>query len=130
MNKEVKFLKTSLLNLIKAFADWVLQKQLYLTLVCYVIFAAFMVISDIPDNIKLVTIIIGGCVEIIGLCICLEYKRVEMKEQLTFPMFKKRFTHRIGGNVYVKPEEWQDAIVYLNYVEDFMENLGVYNKGE
>ena len=80
--------------------------------------------------LKLAIVIPLGFINIFYIALWLEYKNVEFKDKLEFPCFSKRFTHRLGGNVYVKPEEWQDAIVYLNYVEDFLENAGVYNKGE
>lgn len=131
MSKKGKFLKTSLLNLNKALVKWITKYFMFIVMVLYILSMAFLAISKMPNNLKAVLVIIPGFVMVFCLALYLEYKKVETKEAMMFPKFKKRFTHRIGGNVYVKPEEWQDAIVYLNYVEDFLENAGVYdNKGE
>lgn len=131
MRNRRKFLKTSLLNLNKALVAWVIKYYLFIILVLYILSITFVAISKMGNNLKVVLVIIPGAVLIFCLALYLEYRKVVLKEDLEFPTFKKRFTHKIGANVYVKPEEWQDAIVYLNYVEDFLENAGVYNsKGE
>lgn len=130
MSDKRNFLKTSLLNLNKASVTWILDHQIYIVMTLYVLINATALIITIPLWLKLAIVIPLGFINMFYVAIWLEYKNVKLKSELEFPNFKKRFTHRIGGNVYVKPEEWQDAIVYLNYVEDFLENAGVYNKGE
>ena len=130
MSNKRKFLKTSLLNLNKASVAWIINNQVYVIMVMYVLINSAAIIINIPMWLKLAIVIPLGFINIFYIALWLEYKNVEFKDKLEFPCFSKRFTHRLGGNVYVKPEEWQDAIVYLNYVEDFLENAGVYNKGE
>lgn len=131
MNKKRKFLKTSLLNLNKALVKWVTKYFMFIVMVLYILSMAFLAISKMPNELKAVLVIIPGLIMVFCLALYLEYKKVEIKDGIELPIFQKRYTHKLGNNVYVKPEEWQDAIVYLSYIEDYLENAGVYNsKGE
>lgn len=130
MNKRGKFLKTSVLNLIKASVVWFCKYQLFVTLFVYILMICLLVVVDCSYELKLFFVLFFGLWVLIDLGIYLEYKRVELKEDMVFPKFSKRYTHTVGDNIYIKPEEWQDAILYLYYVEDYLENVGVYNKGE
>lgn len=130
MKNRGKFLKTSLLNLIKASGNWVLRNQLFIFITFTTIVTVLMFFMQMPLWIKVATVVAMNIVDMFSLAMFLEYKNVELKDKLVFPRFFKRYTHVIGNDVFVKQEEWQEAIIFLNQIEDYLENVGVYNKGE
>lgn len=130
MKNRGKFLKTSLLNLIKALGNWVLRNQLFIFITFTTIVTVLMFFMQMPLWIKVATVVAMNIVDMFSLAMFLEYKNVELKDKLVFPRFSKRYTHVIGNDVFVKQEEWQEAIIFLNQIEDYLENVGVYNKGE
>lgn len=53
------------------------------------------------------------------LCIYLANKTFEEENQL--PKLNKRFTNKSqDGSIYIKKSDWQEAILYLSMVEDYI----------
>lgn len=123
MKMTFKILRNSLLTSIKASVAWIRSNVEFLIILIYIISGVVYGINY--DNMTLETFIFFG---IYTLCIigfikvCANYKIHSSAYHL--PIVKNRFTKQDGDKVYIEKDKLSEAILYLNSVEDYLENIG------
>lgn len=126
MQRSCKFLKTSLLNLIKALGEWCKTHYIYIYNIIYIIYCVVINLLHMSVYQECLSIILMGILYLISFKWIEEYKKEKAKFENQFPVLDKRFTQIEGNHIYVDKDKQSEIILYLYSVENYFEKLGYY----
>lgn len=128
MNDKRKFLKTSLLTFIKASVNFLIRYWMLISSMVNILIVGCLLIWKSSYYIKMVTFLVLNFIFVVSYYIYKIYKVQENK--IGFPIRDKRYTKTLGEMVYIENKYRYDAVLYLYEIENEMENMGVYIRGE
>lgn len=118
-----KNLRNSLLTSIKGSVNWIKTNVEFLVILLYIIVCVFYGFNYESMTLKSFIFLSIYTLCVIGFIkVCANYKIQSSAYHL--PMVKNRFTKTDGDMVYIEKDKWSEAILYLNVVEDYLENIG------
>ena len=114
-NLLLKIIKDKLKHLI----EWVIKERYALSFGLHTILMVSLLYTDISFVIKILLVMAINIV----LCVSVMLYWIDREMNLEVPSIKKRLTYKdSSGNISIDEEDWPEAILYLNEIENYIEN--------
>lgn len=128
MNENQNFLKTSVLTFIKASVGFTIKYWILFASIINMLVVVVLLNVKSSFYIKMVLFLILNFIFVCSYYIYKIYK--VQKTKIGFPIRSVRYTQKLGDMVFIKEKYKYDAVLYLYELENELENMGVYLKGE